>query len=449
MYDFFAAGRKLAGSLIVVVAVRLAGPAFAQVEILTPPAQQNPTESLEDAWQVALRGDQRVEAGQWQVASAQSTWAAARAERLPSLTLGADYYALSQQPELQVTLPGLPIVVQQSFINQNSGGAHGIATQPLYTSGRISSGIAAAESQVSANRNDLRRTVLDVKMNVAEYYVAVLSATKFLQVAQSKVSSLTAHLRDVNSLYEKGLVSKNDLLAAEVALADAQQKALDTANKLEVAQAAYNRALGRVLTGNVQLAELQDNGARWDVNDLTAQAMQQRPELAALAAQARALQQEAESERGKTGPQVAVQGGYLYQQDRYLEPNGLAGVMVGVEWNVLDMGRVRNRANALSDKAESVIHLRRDTQSLIALEVRQRWLELETARQRVIVARQTTAHADENLRVARDRYQHQVGTNTEVLDAETLRIQAYTNLYDSTYQAVLAGLRLWRAVGSL
>jgi outer membrane protein TolC len=263
------------------------------------------------------------------------------------------------------------------------------------------------------------------------------------------VSSLTAHLRDVNSLYEKGLVSKNDLLAAEVALADAQQKALDTANKLEVAQAAYNRALGRVLTGNVQLAELQDNGARWDVNDLTAQAMQQRPELAALAAQARALQQEAESERGKTGPQVAVQGGYLYQQDRYLEPNGLAGVMVGVEWNVLDMGRVRNRANALSDKAESVIHLRRDTQSLIALEVRQRWLELETARQRVIVARQTTAHADENLRVARDRYQHQVGTNTEVLDAETLRIQAYTNLYDSTYQAVLAGLRLWRAVGSL
>ena len=66
-----------------------------------------------------------------------------------------------------------------------------------------------------------------------------------------------------------------------------------------------------------------------------------------------------------------------------------------------------------------------------------------------MVARQTTAQADENLRVARDRYQHQVGTNTEVLDAETLRIQAYTNFYDSTYQAVLTGLRLRRAVGTL
>jgi outer membrane protein TolC len=418
--DFFAAGLNVACSFV--FAATLVGRAWAHVEISPPLPAQNAMETLEDAWQVALRSDQRVEAGQWQVESAQSTWAAARAERMPSLTLGADYYALSDQPELLVSLPGLPIV-QQSFIDRDSGGAHALVKQPLYTSGRISSGIAAAQSQVSANRADLSRIVLDVKMNVAEYYVAVLSATKFLQVAQSKVSSLTAHLRDVGSLYEKGLVSKNDLLAAEVARADAQQKALDTANKLELARAGYNRALGRVLTENVQLAELQDDGTRSDANVLAAQAMQQRPELAALAAQARALQQEAEGERGKTGPQVAVQGGYVYQQDRYLEPNGLAGVIVGVEWNLLDMGRARNRANAFGDKAEAVIRLRRDAESMIALEVRQRWLELETARQRVIVARQTTAQADENLRVARDRYQHQAGTSTEVLGVLPASVQ--------------------------
>ncbi|MEI8374411.1 MAG: TolC family protein [Planctomycetota bacterium] len=431
-----------------VAATILAGPAFAQ-EIPAPPAQQDALETLADAWQIALSGDQRVEAGQWNVASAQSSWAAARAERMPSLTLGADYYALSDQPAIQVNLAPLPFVAQQPLVNRDSAGAHGIVTQPLYTSGRITSGIAAAQSQVSANRADLCRTMLDVKMNVAECFVAVLSAARFVEVTQSRVASLTAHRRDVASLFEKGLVSKNDYLAGEVALADAQQKALDTANKLELARAAYNRALGRSLTEKVQLAELQDDGARSDSDSLTAQAMQQRPELATLASQARALQQQAESERGKTGPQVQVQGGYIYQENRYIDPNGVAGVLVGVEWNVLDLGRARSRANALGDKAESVIRLRRDAESMIALEVRQRWLELETARQRVIVARQATAHADENLRVARDRYQHQVGTNTEVLDAESLRVQAYTNLYDSSYQAVLVGLRLRRAVGTL
>ena len=283
------------------------------------------------------------------MSSAESTYAAARAERLPSLTLGADFYALSQQPELISYTPPLPTTLIP-IANKDSAGAHGIVTQPIYTSGRISSGIAAAQSGVAANRSDLSRTMQDVKMNVAECYVNVLSATKFLQVAQSKVFSLTAHLRDVQSLYDKGLVSKNDLLAAEVALADAQQKLLDTANKLDLARCAYNRALRRVLTENVQLAELQDDGVRSDPNGLTDQAMRQRPELAALAAQARALQQEAESERGKAGPQVAVQGGYIYQENDYLQPNGLAGVLVGVEWNALDMGRVRNRANALSER---------------------------------------------------------------------------------------------------
>jgi len=42
-----------------------------------------------------------------------------------------------------------------------------------------------------------------------------------------------------------------------------------------------------------------------------------------------------------------------------------------------------------------------------------------------------------------------VGTNTEVLDAETLRLQAYVNFYNSSYDALLADLRLRRAIGNL
>jgi outer membrane protein TolC len=407
-------------------------------------------ETLDQAFQAALASDHRVEAGQWNVSSAESSWAAARAQCMPSLTLGADYYALSDQPSMVVNLaPAVPIVAQQPFVNRDSGGFQGVVTQPLYTSGRISNGIAASQSAVRANQADLCRTVLDVKMNVAESFVTVLRATRLVEVAEARVASLTSHRRDVGSLFEKGLVSKNDFLSAEVALADAQQQSLDAHNRLEIARAAYNRAVGRDLASPVLLAELHDDGAETDLPSLNALAIERRPELTALASQAKALQQQAASERAKNGPQVQVQGGYLYQDNRYVDPNGVAGVLLGVQWNAIDMGRARNAANALDAKAQALIQMHRDAESFIALEVRQCWLELATARQRVQVARQATAHADENLRVARDRYQHQVGTNTEVLDAETLRVQAYTNLFDSSYQSVLAALRLQRAVGTL
>jgi outer membrane protein len=216
-----------------------------------------------------------------------------------------------------------------------------------------------------------------------------------------------------------------------------------------VAKAAYNRALGRPLDEPVNLAELDSGNVIEDVGQLTQTALQLRPEIAGLSSQARALREQAASVRAKNAPQVGLQGGYLYQQNQYVDPNGVAGVVLGVEWTPLDSGRVSHQASALSEKAEATIRLRKDVESMIALDVRQKWLDLQTARNRVEVARQATVQADENLRVARDRYQHQVGTNTEVLDAETLRVQAYTNAYNSSYESVLAELRLRRAVGNL
>jgi outer membrane protein len=420
-----------------------------QPETLSPAIESSGApETLEDAWHLALRADQRYEASKWNLSSSQYNYAAARAERLPSLNLGSDYYVLSQQPAFNVNLPPLP-ATQLPFANSDSVGAYGLINQPLYTFGRITSGINAAEALIQANNADACKTIQDVKINVAEIYVLMLRAIRFLEVAESKVKSLTSHNLAVADKFDKGLVPKNDLLAAQVALADARQQLLEAKNGLELTRAAYNRALGRNLTDPVQLVELSDDGSQSDVDTLTHQAMQMRSEISSLSAQAIALREQAASVEAKKAPQLGVQGGYIYQENKYIDPNGVAMLMLGVQWNAFDSGRIGNQAEALRDKAESMIRLRKDLESMIRLEVRQKWLDLQTARERIQVAKQATAQADENLRVAQERYQRQVGTNTEVLDAEALRVQAYTNFYNSTYQSVLAGLRLRRAVGNL
>ena len=89
------------------------------MQIAAPPAQENSAETLEGAWQIALRNDQRVEAGQWQVSSAQNSCEAAQAERLPSLTLGASYYALSDQPAMLASVAPLSRDLQLPFANRD------------------------------------------------------------------------------------------------------------------------------------------------------------------------------------------------------------------------------------------------------------------------------------------------------------------------------------------
>lgn len=425
-----------------------AGPPAALDPRFAADPSEAPEETLEDAWRIALSVDRGLEASQWNLSAASRSLAAARAERFPSLNLGANYLVLSEEPGF--ALPSLPPLPSRlPFFEQDSLGAHAVVTQPLYTFGRISSGIRAAEAGVAANQADVSRNAMDVKMSVAEAYVGVLRVRRLVEVVDNKVASLASHTRDVQAMFDKGVVAKTDLLAAQVALADARQQALQVRNGLEVARAAYNRGLGRPLTDPVRLAELRESNELPDVDYLTQEAVRGRPEIAALSAQAVALREQAASLQAKKAPQVALAGGYLYQQDKYIEPNGIAGIGLGIEWNVFDSGRVSNQGAALCERAEALIRTRMNLESLIALEVRQKWLDLQTALQRIDVARQATAQADENLRVVRDRYQQQTGTNTEVLDAETLFVQAHSNFYNSTYEAALARLRLSRAVGDL
>ena len=86
---------------------------------------------------------------------------------------------------------------------------------------------------------------------------------------------------------------------------------------------------------------------------------------------------------------------------------------------------------------------------MITLQVKKAWHDLDSAQQQVTVNEKALASADENLRVSRSRYEQGAGTNTEVLDAQTLRTQAYSNYYSSLYDSVLAEKQLLRAAGAL
>jgi outer membrane protein TolC len=199
----------------------------------------------------------------------------------------------------------------------------------------------------------------------------------------------------------------------------------------------------------VQIAELPLETVEGNVESLTARALSQRREIARLVAQVRALRNQAVSLRAKDHPQFGLWGQYAFEENRFRTPEGIASVGVGVTYDVFDGGRNRHQAAALSQRAEGLMRLRADLESLIALEVRRAWLDIQETRRRLDVTSEAIQRAEENLRVARKRYLAGVGISTEVLDAETLRTQARQNRDNAAYDGVLAVLRLRHALGEL
>ena len=410
-------------------------------------------ETLQQAWAIAVSVDERLRSKQNATGAAVYAHEAAKSARKPTLRTINAYTALDKTPGIAVSIPGISVLPFSSLPLGEGDffSSATIASVPIYTHGRISSAIDATCSNVHASRFDQRSEMHDLKLDVAQAYVDVLKARKLVEVARMSVETLSAHLVDVEDLFDEGVVANSDVLAVKTSLSDAQDKLLQATNGHELASAAYNRFVGRPLDQPVMLAELTSDVAPTasGPDELVAMALAQRSELQAVAHKSNALRHQADRELAVTGPQVGAAGGFSFLENSNLTHEDIWSVSLLAEWTLFDGGLARNKAASLRQQASALAHLQRDLRGRIALQVRQAWLSLQNARDRIQVAQTSVQQAEENLRVAMDRYRKDVGTNTEVLDAQTLLAQSRNNYHAATYDAALARVMLDRATGSL
>ncbi len=356
-------------------------------------------ETLEQAWAGALSVDRGLRAQQRSQSAADEAVQLAHAQRWPTAGIEGSVYPAQRRAVLQSEFRGHSTSATATFPYEQTEdfAARAKIDLPLYTSGRIEQEIAAAEAERAASALETEDAVMDLKMRVAGVYVAVLRAQRDVDLAETTVRSLESHTRDVYLRFRNDQIQQTDLLAAQVSLANARHAVIQAKNRLDGSRAAYNRYLGRPLTAAVRLAELPLETPTNDLDALTALALHTRPTLARLTCNVDALQHRAESVRAKSLPQVTLRGEYSYLQDRYQVPEGIASGGVGVSWNLFDGGRNRFEARNLSEQAEAIRCRHEELESVIALDVRRAWLDVQETRRRLETTPEAIRQAEENL----------------------------------------------------
>lgn len=408
-------------------------------------------ESLTDAWRMAMEADAAMAAARSEREAAESDRLAAARLRWPVLDLTGSYTQFQNAPMLDIDTPAgrlqAPIWKHDAF-----GAAGADMSVPVWTSGRISGAIGAATAGARGAGAQEARSAADLRLAVAEAYVGVFRARRALEVAESSAASLKSHADDVQVMYDKEAVPQSDLLAAKVALANAAQQRLRAANALRLASANYNRRVGQPLDRSPDLDEPSAQApvaAGEALERMIARAQERRPELTAVAAQGEAFHQAARAERAQALPQVALHAGYNHLDNLILDRENFASVGIGFQWRLFDSGQVRARASALRSRARAAEQQLADLRSLVALDVETAVLNREEAAARVGVAADAVAQAEENLRIAKELYAGGLGTNTQVLEAEALRVTALTNRDNAAFDLLVAGYRVQRAIGEL
>ncbi|MBQ0719144.1 MAG: TolC family protein [Gammaproteobacteria bacterium] len=418
-------------------------------------------ESLSEAWQLALSKNKQIEAAKQNQLAAHKKIDTAKAARLPNLVVSAEYLHLDNAPTLQgnslAALPGAPagqgmvsVPFEMQIAEDNAMLYTAIATLPIYTSGRISSAIDAAKAQASASIDKQQQTTLDIKLAVAEAYIQVLKIAELNTIASGHIAALTGHQKDVSNLHQQGLVSRNDLLMASVALSNAQQQSISVNNQLAVASARYNQLLNRPLNTAVNLEPLTlHSGELGDVQALTTRALTSRPELSALNNNIDALNFNAKSLRAATLPQVSLNGSYLSLDNDLLVDDEVIAYGVNLTWPIFDGGITRHRGSELRFQAAALQAQLDDYHDIIQLQVTQAWLNLSETQQRIKALGHVLEQSAENLTMTQNRYREGLVSSSQVLEAQSLRLQSLGNHTSATYDSALAWIRLQRMTGEL
>ena len=407
-------------------------------------------ETLEAAWAIAAKADPGQAAMRAETAAARAQLRAAQASRLPVADLSAAYIHVGDPPSTTIDLPIFGVALPISGDRDIAVGGASVS-YPIYNGGQVRNAVAGAKSASAAANLVEQAGARDLKLAVARAYFDVLRSEHALAVYGDGIASLTAHVRDVRNFAAQGLLSRTDVLAAELLLADLQQQQVQAGTHSALAQASYNRRLGRALDAPVTLdkpvpAAAMATGAA--LEPLLEQGTG-REEIAALQKKAEALRSRAKVARGAALPAVLVGGGYVHVETDTRPGQGSWFAGVTLKWRLFDGGKAAAEADRYRMDARAADDRAADARTLIALDIRRAWLSVRDARGRLVVAQAALLLADENLRVSRDRFRQGMGTSAAVLDAQRERSAAVLRYYLAFYDGAYADIDLRRSAGEL
>ncbi|MFZ7110151.1 MAG: TolC family protein [Desulfatiglandales bacterium] len=418
-------------------------------------AQEQDVYTLKQGIEEALEKNLFLKAVREKTEEARHVESQARADFLPKLGTSYGYTRLSEVSRSRAVLMGGGLEIPAYDMNtQDNYQWKATLTQPLFTGFALTSVHELAKLGVDLSEADHQLARLDLILAVKEAYFNILKAEKREDVADKAVEFLQSNAGVAQSFYREGMIPINDLLKAEVELANALQELVKAQNGVALAGAAFNTLLVRPVNEPVEVEDiLTYRPERAVYEEYLQKALERRPEILAVDINLLQADQQIRLARSAFYPEAGLRYDYIKEGD---DP-GVSGspfhdanhwqVTVGLDWTFFEWGKTRSAVREKRSIKRQIMDTKAALEDQIGLEIKQAILDLDVADRNIPTTEKAMEQAEENLRVSRQRYRAQVTTMTEVLDAQTLLTQARTNYYNALYDHNLAKARLRRALG--
>ncbi|MCL1475519.1 TolC family protein [Argonema antarcticum] len=411
--------------------------------------------TLQQVVELARRNNRDLQVALLQLERATAALREAQAALYPTVDLQADAAGgrstgseLSLERNRQLN-PQIEDEEQGSFsINGTLG-----LNYDLYTAGRRSALIRAAQEQLRINQLEVERLNEQIRLDLTNAYYDLQQADEQVRISGAAVRNAQQSLRDAQALETAGLGTRFDTLRAQVQLANENQNLIRNRSQQQINRRIIVQLLSLPQSVNVTAADPVEIAGLWDLTleQSIIQAFQNRAELQQQLAQRNIGQQQRRAELAAQKPQLSLFANYNLL-DTFNDGLGLAdGYSVGarLRWNLFDGGAAQSRAAQRETDIAIAETQFANTRNQVRLQVEQSYYNLQSNLENIQTATTALEQATEALRLARLRFGAGVGTQTEVIDAETELTRAEGNRVQAIidYNRALASLQ--RSISNL
>ncbi len=416
--------------------------------------ERNPVVTLEQAIELAYRNSQTLQASVLQLEQAEAVVDQARAANLPTLSTSA---GLTSQQRDAIGGGLNPLTGQQV-----QGEGTGLDTSlngnlrvdyDLLTGGRRAANIQQAELQRQVAALTVETQQEQIRLTTANSYYQLQEAGEQIRIQRTFLEEAERNLRDSRLRQEVGVGTRFDTLRAEVQYANARQQVIQAQGNQRIARRDISRLLNLPPTAGIQTSPV-SVAENWPLTleESILLAFDNRAELEQQLLQADISEQQRQIALAAVRPQVGLFADYSLQS---LLNDGADDIRdnysFGASFNMVLFDGGAARASARQQEIAGQISEEQFGESAdqIRFDVEQAYFNLETNQENIATSRIAVSQAEEALALANLRLQAGVGTQLDVLTAQSELTTAQGNNVTAilNYNRALAAIQ--RAVSNV
>ncbi|MFH1018124.1 MAG: TolC family protein [Pseudomonadota bacterium] len=430
-------------------------PSFAQ----NGPKEETLVLTLPQAVTMALEWNVDVALAELDVQTFRSQYKQAIGMAIGDLKATASYERNVKRPAAFFALPdSTGATTKQKFpVGSDNSFAAGLSfEQPLFSGGRISSGITGGKKRIEAGKEVLRGTREDVAFAVKELFYSYLLANATVSIQNDNQALTQAHLATIRERYRQGLDSDLIVLRQQVEVANADTQSIAARNVEDLAITNLQRVLFLDVDRPLKLVgKLEPPSVEMpDYENVTRQAMAKNAALSVAQKKVTVAEDFYRIVRADRLPDLKgfANLNWVGQSDGFspgpAERNYDFGAGAKLEWRLFTGGEIRERVAQARIDIDRARKEEAKIEREIRVAVKQQWLNVRESRERARAQEASVGQATRAVQATEIRYKQGDASQLELNDATFALNRARTAYAQASHDYWVARAGLERVTGT-